>query len=140
MEKAKLIEKEIIGLERKFWEAMKNRDAKTMASLSDDTCILAGPQGVTKFQKKDFPQMVQQQGYELLGFKFQDDWQVSVLNDDLAVIAYKIHEDLNVDGQNISLTAADSSTWIRQGKSWVCSMHTEAICGDPFGRDRTRMM
>lgn len=139
MEQNKVIETEIIGLEQKFWDAMKNKDIRTMESLTDETCILTGPHGATKFKKTDFSSMINQQNYELVDFKFQDDWQVSVLNEETAVIAYKVEENLTVDGNPITLNVADSSTWIKKDGAWVCSLHTESILGDPFGRDRTEL-
>jgi hypothetical protein len=32
-----------------------------------------------------------------------------------------------------------SSTWVRHGDRWLCDLHTEAIPGDPFGRDQRPM-
>lgn len=139
MEQNKVIETEIIGLEQKFWDAMKSKDVKTIESLSDDICVLAGPQGASKFKKSDFSNIMNQQSYELVDFKFQDDWQVSVLNDETAVIAYQIEENLTVEGKPITLSAAESSTWIKKDGKWVCSLHTESILGDPFGRDRAKL-
>lgn len=136
MEQNKVIETEIIGLEQKFWDAMKNKDAKTMQSLTHETCILTGPHGATKFKNTDFSSMMKQQKYELLNFKFQDDWQVSILNEDTAVIGYKIEESLTVEGKPLTLSAAESSTWIKIDGKWVCSLHSESILGDPFGRDK----
>lgn len=49
----------------------------------------------------------------------------------------KVNERLTVDGKPLKLEAADASTWVRRGERWVCALHTEAITGDPFGRDRT---
>ena len=56
--------------------------------------------------------------------------------DDVGVVAYKVKEHLTVDGQPLTLEAADSSTWVRRDGEWVCALHTEAIAGDPFGRDK----
>jgi hypothetical protein len=56
--------------------------------------------------------------------------------DDVAVVAYKVKEELTVDGKPLKLEAADASTWIRSEGRWLCAMHSEAITGDPFGRDR----
>lgn len=139
MEQNKVIETEIIGLEQKFWDAIKSKDVKTMEDLTDETCILAGPQGASKFKNTDFSSMMKQQSYELVDFKFQDDWQVSILNDETAVIAYKIEEKLTVEGKPVTLSAAESSTWIKKDGKWVCSLHTESILGDPFGRDRNQL-
>jgi hypothetical protein len=59
-----------------------------------------------------------------------------MLADDVAIVAYKVTEDLTVQGKPVHLEAADSSTWVRRDGRWVCALHTEAIAGDPFGRDR----
>ena len=61
---------------------------------------------------------------------------VHKLSDDVAVLAYKVHEELQVEGESIAFDASDSSTWVRRGGSWVCAAHTESLAGDPFGRDR----
>ena len=54
----------------------------------------------------------------------------------MAVIAYKVIEDLLVDGAPLTLEASDASTWVRQDGRWLCALHTESVAGDPFGRDR----
>jgi hypothetical protein len=36
----------------------------------------------------------------------------------------------------LTLEAADSSTWVRRDGKWLCAVHTEALKGDPFGRDK----
>ena len=69
-------------------------------------------------------------------FRLDDDAQVRMLSDDVAVIAYKVQEELTVDGEPVRLEATDSSTWIRRNGEWLCAHHTEALKGDPFGRDR----
>jgi hypothetical protein len=61
-----------------------------------------------------------------------------MLSDDVAIVAYTVHEDLTVEGKPVSLDAAESSTWVRRDGNWLCAMHTEALTGDPFGRDRVR--
>jgi hypothetical protein len=47
-----------------------------------------------------------------------------------------VHEDLTVDGEPVSIDAADTSEWVRRDGSRLCALHTESITGDPFGRDR----
>jgi hypothetical protein len=74
--------------------------------------------------------------YSLKGFELKPGAQVRLLRDDVALVAYQVHEDLIVEGKQVSLDAADSSTWVRRGGNWLCAMHTESIVGDPFGRDR----
>ena len=135
----KITEQEIYNLEKRFWQAMKDEDMDTMLSLTDEPCIVTGPQGIMKFNKKDFAAMMQvPQSYKLKNFEFNDSYQVSVLNEDTAVIAYKIKESLDVEGMPINLDLAETSTWRRHDGKWVCSLHTETIFGDPFGRDRIK--
>jgi hypothetical protein len=71
-------------------------------------------------------------------FVLKDGAQVRLLQDDIAIVAYQVHEELTVDGKPVTLDA-DSSIWVRRNGRWLCALHTEAILGDPFGRDRQRI-
>lgn len=133
------IEQKIYDLEKRYWQAIKDNDTETMLSLTDDPCIVTGAQGVMKFNKKQFSEMMNgPQTCKLQSFEFNNDYQVSLLNDNTAVIAYKVNENLEVEGKSINLEVAESSTWRRRDGKWVCCLHTEALTGDPFGRDRTQ--
>jgi hypothetical protein len=63
---------------------------------------------------------------------------VERLGDDVAIVGYKVREELTVDGKRLTLEAADTSTWVRKDGAWLCAMHTEALAGDPYGRDRVK--
>jgi hypothetical protein len=52
------------------------------------------------------------------------------------VIAYKVTEEMDVDGKPVTLKAADATTWVRKGGKWRAALHTESVLGDPFGRDK----
>ena len=127
---------ELMELERQFWEAIKNRDGKTAAALSDDPCVVTGAQGFGSYTPKQVGAMMNDARYELRGYRFAKNPEVQLIGDDVAVVAYRVHEDLLVDGKPVSLEATDSSTWVRRDGQWRCALHTEAILGDPFGRDR----
>ena len=103
--------------------------------LTDDECVVTGAQGVAKINKQALGSMLKQASYTLNDFQLKDQ-QVRLLSDDIAIVAYKVHEDLTVDGKPVKLEAADASTWVRRNGRWVCALHTESISGDPFGRDR----
>jgi hypothetical protein len=81
--------------------------------------------------------MMKNATWDILDFEFGDDAQVRVLADDAAILAYTVHERLTVDGEPVTIDAADASTWVRRDGQWRCALHTESIAGDPFGRDRT---
>ena len=132
------VEQELLKLERQYWQAMKDGDVETALRLTDDPCIVVGPSGIMRVAKDELAKMMQSSAYTLDQFEVKSDAEARSISEDVAVLAYKVHEELTVDGKTLSLDVADSSTWVRRGGQWVCAVHTETITGDPFGRDRTR--
>src|SRR6185295_19611488 len=128
-------ETELLDLERQYWQAIKDRDVDQALSLTDNCCIVTGAQGVGRIDRKKFEEMMKAAPYRLLTFEVQD-VEVRMLRDDVAIVAYKVREELESDGKPVKLEAADTSTWVRRDDRWVCAMHTEALAGDPFGRDK----
>ena len=127
---------EITELETRFWQTMVDKDVDTAVTLLADTCIVTGAQGAASIDKQAFATMMAGGGWELKAFSVED-IQFSTPAPGVAVIAYKVKEDLVVDGKPLTLTAADSSVWVDRDGKWVCALHTESVLGDPFGRDRT---
>lgn len=128
-------DEELLVLEHQYWQAIKDGDAALSARLSDDPCVVTGSQGVGRIDRATLEGMFASAAWKLTGFEITSPI-VELLTDDVAVVAYRVHEDLLVDGQPLALDASDSSTWVRRDREWVCAVHTEAIAGDPFGRDR----
>lgn len=129
------IEAQLLDHEKQYWQAIKDRDVQAAMRLTDDPCIVAGAQGVARITRHAFAGMLQAGGWTLHEFTLSD-VQIRVLNEDVAIVVYKVKELLTVDGKPLTLEAADSSTWVRREGQWMCALHTEAVAGDPFGRDR----
>lgn len=129
---------ELMQLERRFWQAMKDRDVEEAKKLTDFPCLVSGPQGIGALDEETFTKMMTNGSYRIDRFDLSDGAQARMLGDDVAVLAYRVHEDLHVDGKPVSLDAAESSTWVKRDGKWVCAQHSEALAGDPFGRDRVR--
>lgn len=132
----KTITKELLDLERRFWQALKEKDADAAAELMDETGIVTGAQGAARIDRKTFVRMLKDQSWTIDDFEIADGADVLQLTDDVVVVAYKVREDLTVDGEPVTFEAADASTWVRRDGQWLCALHTESITGDPFGRDR----
>ena len=132
---AKKVEKELVELERQYWQALKDRNYDAALRMTDDPVIVVGAQGVGKMDKKSIVAMMQNAPDKLEAFEL-DDVKVRMLGDNVAVVAYKAHEELTVNGEPVTLDVNDSSTWVRRRGRWVCALHTEAIQGDAYGRDR----
>jgi ketosteroid isomerase-like protein len=129
--------KELLELETEFWNCMNTKDVDAALKLSTDPCIVTGAQGVASIDKKTFAKMMETGGWTLHDFAIED-VKVQQLSEDVAVIGYRVHEELTVDGKPVTLDAADASTWVKKNGRWLCALHTESIVGDPYGRDRQR--
>ena len=132
------LEQEILERETQFWQTMIDRDTDKALELTADPCIVTGAQGVARIDARTFGKMMEGGTWRLHSFKFSD-VKVEQVSEDVAVIGYKVTEDLTVDGKKLTMEAADASTWVRKGGSWVCALHTESVLGDPYGRDRKPM-
>ena len=135
---AKTIEKKVVELETRYWKAIQEQDADTALRLTDDPCIVTGAQGVGRIGHQALGGMLRAAPWKLHEFELSN-VQVHMLRDDVGVVAYDVKEVLTVEGKPVTLQAVDTSTWVRTGRRWVCAVHTEAIVGDPFGRDRRPM-
>jgi ketosteroid isomerase-like protein len=132
---AKSIEKQLFQLEERYWQAIKDKDADIAMRLTDEDCLVTGAQGAALIRRPQFAGMMKSAKYTLHDYKLKDP-QVKLISNDVAILAYSVHEELTVDGKPVTVDAADASTWIRRPEGWVCALHTESILGDPFGRDR----
>lgn len=130
-------EQKIIDLEQKFWSAMVDKDVEGSVAMLTEESIVAGAQGTALLRHDDYRGMARQ-GESLWQLKsFQlDNVKVMFPSQDVAVIAYTVTEEMEVEGKPVTLKAADATTWIRQDGEWLAALHTESVLGDPFGRDR----
>jgi hypothetical protein len=131
------LEKQLLTLETQYWQALKDKDYAAAIRLTDDPCIVAGAQGVASFSRDQFESMLDAPNFTLGKFELSNP-HVRMLGTDVAILAYNVKEEVTMDGEEISLEAADASTWVRRGEHWVCALHTESLLGDPLGRDRTK--
>lgn len=108
---------DIFGLERKYWDAMKNNDVEAAVSLTRFPCILTSPKGAMRVTEDQYRKMMQtNKSEEYKGIEIKDPY-VELLNDDTALISYSvIHKEKKM---------IDVSTWIREGDKWVCAFHSE---------------
>jgi hypothetical protein len=124
---------EMLALEKRYWTALKKKDAADAMRLTHDPCVVTGPQGVSELDHKSLSKMLQDAPWNLESFELED-VNVKRIGDEVAIVAYKVKESLTVDGKPLELEAADASTWIFSNGAWRCALHSEAIRGDAFGR------
>ena len=117
---------QIIDLETRFWQSMKDKDVPTAQAMIADDCLVTGPMGTMRVDPVKYGQLTRDGQWTLDEFKFSD---VDVIfpTDDVAVIAYKVHQTGELKDRPMDIHAADSTTWVRDGNSWKCALHTETI-------------
>ena len=131
-------EQELVDVERRFWNAMKEKDAAAASELTDEQCVIVGAQGVSAIDAKTMAKLTSEGQWELEQFSFDEQKrQIRFLTDDIAIVAYPVRERVVVDGETLPVVANVSSVWIRRDGQWRCALHTESLAGDPFGRDKT---
>ena len=131
-------EREVLDLEKRFWDTMKTKDGRTAGQMTDDGCIIVGAQGVSAIDGASMEKMMADGEWELKQYTFDEkNAQVKFIGDDVAIVAYKVNERLVVDGSTLPIDANDSSVWVRRNGEWLCALHTESLAGDPYGRDKT---
>ena len=96
------IERELVDLERRYWQALKDKDVAAAMELTDEPCIVAGAQGVGLIDHAGYLRMMEHATWTILDFRIGEDVQVRQLGDDTAVIAYTVHEELEVEGDPVA--------------------------------------
>lgn len=111
---------EILGLERKYWQAMANNDVEAAVSLTRFPCVVTSPKGAMKVDESQYREMMAKvSARDAAAYKDVqlENPQVEVLNDDAAMISYSTR----VRGMKM----LDVSTWVREGGEWRCAFHSE---------------
>jgi hypothetical protein len=131
-------DQELLALERSYWDALKDRDTRTVGRLTAEDSTVAGASGVAGVDPRSISKMIESAPYAIKDYRIDPQTvRINRLCDDAAAISYGVHEDLEVDGKPVKLDAFDSSVWKNTDNGWTCVLHTESIKGDSFGRDRT---
>ncbi len=111
------IERDILGLEHRFWQTMKDGDVDGAVALTRFPCTVAGPEGVSRVEEPQFREMMRShKAGEFKGVEIIDP-KVDVLSDDTALITYST--EIN------SMKLINVSTWVYDGQRWKCSFHSE---------------
>ena len=117
---------QIIDLESKFWQSMKDKDPQTASAMIADPSMVVGPMGTMKMDPTTYARMTEEGDWTLKSFEM-DDVEVVFPNPDTAVVGYKVHQRGEAKGKPMDLKCADSTVWVRDGAEWKVALHTETI-------------
>jgi ketosteroid isomerase-like protein len=118
----KEIKKEILGLERKYWDAMRNKDVDAAVEMTKFPCILTSPKGAQRIEEKEYRDMMNSMKVDTFKGVEIENAEVNFLNKDTALISYSI----KYNGMDM----LDVSTWVRENGKWTCAFHSENPISD----------
>ena len=126
MAKADDTHRELITLEKRFWQSMVDQDAATAVGLLDDSALMVSQHGAMRFDHDGYRRMAEQGTMVLKAFELRD-IQVLMPREDTAILTYRADQEVAKRGaeQTESQTMLDSSTWVRKQDRWRCVAHTE---------------
>ena len=126
---------QIIDLETRFWQSMKDKDVATAKSLIAQEGLVTGPMGTMTINPEKYAQMTRDGQWTLENFEMKN-VEVVQPTPDSAIIAYEVRQTGDMKGQKMDLRCADSSVWVKEGSDWKCALHTETILEDANARQR----
>ena len=119
----------IIELERRFWQALVDKDVEAAKVLISETALVTNGQGTMRIDPKAYGEMLRHGGWTLDSFAFSDE-DVIFPTEDVAVLTYKARQKGENNGKPMDQTCADSSVWVKSGDRWTCALHTETVMED----------
>lgn len=124
---------QIVELEKRFWQAMQEKDVEMARSLIAREGLISGPRGTISMDPDKYAKMTEDGQWTLEQFALSD-VQVVQPNPDSAIIAYEVHQTGEMKGERMDMRCADSSVWVREDGYWKCALHTETILEDAGAR------
>jgi ketosteroid isomerase-like protein len=123
------MQKTLVNLETKFWQSMVEQDTDAALALLCEPAVMVSAHGAMKFDHQAYRKMAEQGTMVLTSFEFSD-MEVVFPNEATAVLMYHVKQTMAQRGKTERVTQemTDSSTWVHNGKNWLCAIHTETPC------------
>lgn len=122
--------KTLIDLENKFWQAIVDQDPDTATELLTEPALMVSSHGAMKFDHAGYRKMAEKGSMVLTSYKLSD-MNVVFPNESTAVLTYHVKQEVSQrdNGKSTVQEMNDTSTWIKDGDSWRCVVHTETPAG-----------
>ena len=117
-------QKEIIELERRFWQAMVDMDVDAAIALLDEQSTVAGARGIHHFYPAEYKAMAWAGDARVTSFEFSDEKVIFPI-EDVAVASYKARQSFTMDGNSHEMVVYDTTIWVRKNDQWLACAHTE---------------
>src|SRR3954447_11538910 len=105
-------DQELLALERSYWDALKDRDVRTVGRMTSEKCTVVGATGASVVDPRSMAKLIESATYRIKDYRIDpQSVQVNHISDDVVAISYGVVEDLEVDGKPVKLDAFNSSVW-----------------------------
>lgn len=120
------VQKQLMDLEKRFWQSMVEEDTDTALSLLDESSMLVSPHGAMQFTHDDYRRMAEKSDMVIKAYELSD-MKVAFPTEDTAILTYRAKQRIAKRGQSkeIRQEMTDASVWAMKGGGWKCVMHTE---------------
>ncbi|MEX0781379.1 MAG: nuclear transport factor 2 family protein [Dehalococcoidia bacterium] len=123
---ATAVQSEILQLEKRYWDAIKSGRYLRHGGAHRRPVPRGRPQGATLMDRKQFREIWSTDDWRVRSFTIDDrNASVRPIGNDVAVVAYRVNEELEQQGKPQQIEAYDTSVWVRENGSWRCAAHTE---------------
>jgi ketosteroid isomerase-like protein len=119
----------LVALDKKAWEAFKNKDGKFFESFLADNFVGLNPKG-ERMNKAAVVKEISEHKCETKSFSFSDE-QMIPAGADAAILTYKATQDITCDGKKETENVWVASVFVRSGSEWKGAYHNEAPAIDP---------
>ena len=116
----------LVGLEKKFWQSMVDRDTEAALKLLCEPALMVSSHGAMKFDHAGYRQMAERGTMVVNSFEISD-MEVVFPTDSAAILSYRVKQGVGPRGQGVTTEQEmnDTSTWVKTDQGWRCAMHTE---------------
>lgn len=116
------VEAEIIALEKRAFEAWKNKDSKFFQEISLDEGISIFPSGIAT--KAQATQLTVDPSCTVKSYSL-DNIKVTMLSKDIALMTYRFTHDTICNGKQEPSPVWASTVFVKRGKKWLGAFHQE---------------
>ncbi len=118
------IDRDLIALERRFWQSMVDRDTDTALGLLAEPALMVSSHGSMQFDHAGYRKMAENARHALTAFDLSNA-RVLRPSDDVAIVTYEVDQTTTMADREQRVRMSDSSTWVRRDGKWLCAIHTE---------------
>ena len=132
-----ITERELLALERDYWDAMKDRDARTAGRLTGEDCTIVGASGVFSVGPRQMGELLEGATYRIKAYRIDPEtMRTAYLCDDTVAVAYRSTRISKSTARQSSSMPSTRRSGRRATQAGTVSSIPSRSPGDAFGRDR----